>query len=120
MEHKHQYQYIVKNVTVSQEANEIETVLNEYCENGYYLNKLVKLDENRYLVVMDCYNGSLEHVQQRISSIQRRIAIYSNNQKLCPSPDNNEALEVYSQELCRLQKKYTIFPKLQSYARTGL
>ena len=64
--------------------------------------------------------GSLEHVQQRISSIQRRIAIYSNNQKLCPSPDNNEALEAYSQELCRLQKKYTIFLKLHSYARTGL
>lgn len=64
--------------------------------------------------------GSLEHVELRISSIQRRIAIYSNKLKLDPDNETKDSLEVYSEELTRLQKKYSIILKLNSHARARL
>jgi hypothetical protein len=60
--------------------------------------------------------GNLDHINQRISSLQRRIAILKNNQKLSTSVENAEAIEVYTKELARLQRKYSLFLKQSSYA----
>ncbi|NJK87297.1 MAG: hypothetical protein HC906_16265 [Bacteroidales bacterium] len=60
--------------------------------------------------------GNLDHINQRISSLQRRLMILQNNYRLNPDTETKEAIEVYSQELSRLQKKYKLFLKQNVYA----
>lgn len=63
---------------------------------------------------------SFEHVQTRIRCLQRRLAILYNNQRDEPSDQTRESIEIYSDELNRLQDKYSLILKLKHYAGAGL
>lgn len=61
--------------------------------------------------------GSTENVQQRISSLQRRIAILHNNYRMEPFEKTKQSIEVYEAELKRLQVKYSKLLKAKVYVR---
>lgn len=52
--------------------------------------------------------GDLNHVNQRISGLQKRISELIKNNSEAPTPENSEALAVYTEELKRLQEKYPV------------
>lgn len=60
--------------------------------------------------------GNLDHINQRIECIQRHITVFQQKQNENPCAGNVEAIEAYTGELERIQKKYRLFLKSESYA----
>jgi hypothetical protein len=60
--------------------------------------------------------GNLDHINDRVTALQRLISFYQEKANENPTSENTGALEAYNQELSRIQKKYKLFLKQNAYA----